>query len=137
MTQSETVRRYEQAASLMRTHGILSIVFGAIGTFFGLIVIVLFSIALSGSYDRADAIGFILLFLLTLIFWVLPHIYLLVAGVSLLKLPEPRIAKTLSIINIVISVFGNYILLVFAIISLVQASEYERGYPSVLSADKK
>ena len=137
MTQSETFRRYEQAASLMRTHGILSIVFGAIGTFFGLIVIVLFSIALSGSYDQADAIGFILLFLLTLIFWVLPHIYLLVAGVTLLRLPEPRIAKTLSIINIVISVFGNYILLVFAIISLVQASDYERGHPSVLSADKK
>jgi hypothetical protein len=128
MVQSEIVRRYEQSASLVRTHGILSIVFGAIGTFFGLIMIVLFSLALSDTYDRADAIGFIILFLMTLVFWVLPHIYLLVAGITLVKLPEPRIVKTLSIINIVISVFGNYILLVFAIISLVQANDYENGY---------
>lgn len=129
MNQPESIRRYEHAASMVRTHGTLSIVFGAIGTFFGLILIVLFSLALSNTYDQADAIGFIFLFIATLVFWMLPHIYLIVAGATLVKLPEPRIVKVLSIINIVVGVFWNYILLIFAIISLVQVSDYENGHP--------
>lgn len=120
--------RYESAVSMVKTHGLLSIIFGGLGAFTGLIMMGLFALAIGTSYNEGDAIGFFLLFICTILFWMLPHIYLIIAGVTLQRLPEPRIVKILTIINLVIGIFWNLVLLVFAIISLTQLNEYEDGY---------
>lgn len=120
--------RFEQAASLVKIHGIISIVFGAIGVFFGLLFLTLFGIALGSAYSDSDAIGYLLLFVGTALFWVVPHVYLIIAGATLIRIPDPKLTKTLTIINLIFGVFWNYILLVFAIISLTQSRDYEEGY---------
>lgn len=120
--------RYEQAQSMLKIQGIISIVFGAIGSLVGLIALLIIAISLSGAYTTGDAIGFTLLFMATLIFWLLPHVYFIVSGAVLIRSPEPRIAKIITIINVVIGVLWNYILLIFAIISLTQHLDYAEGY---------
>ena len=125
---SEKVELFEKSANLVKIHGILSIIFGSIGTITGLFFAGLFAISMASTYDEADRIGFLILSILTLIFWLIPHVYLVIAGVVLLREPEPKVAKTLTIINLIVGVFWNYILLIFSIISLVQLGDYDKGY---------
>ena len=113
---------------MVKIQGILTLVFGGIGVLFGLFLMGVLALAINGAYTDADALGFFLLFIATVIFWILPHAYFIAAGVTLAKAPTPKIVKTLSIINLVIGAFWNVILLVFAIISLVQSTDYEDGY---------
>lgn len=119
---------YQQAASMVKIQGILTIVFGGIGALFGLVLMAAFAIGLGTAYTDSDAFGLFLLFVLTVLFWVIPHVYLIIAGVTLLRLPSPRVAKILTIVNLVVGAFWNLVLLVFAIISLVQSTDYESGY---------
>lgn len=119
---------YEQAASMVRVQGIMSIIFGGLGVLFGLVFLLFMIIAMAGAYTDSDAFGLLALFLVTVVFWLLPHVYLVIAGILLARTPAPRVVKTLTIINIVIGALWNYILLVFAIISIVQSSDYEKGY---------
>lgn len=118
---------YARAASLTRVHGILSIVFGAIGLVISLFIILFVSFAVTdpNSYQIAGAFvsGF-----LVFVFGVLPHAYLLFSGITLLREPAPSVAKTLIIINLVVSIFYNLVVLVFSIINLVQFDDYARGY---------
>ena len=120
--------RYDQAASLVKTHGVLSIVMGAIGAFTGLAFLLIFVVALGVATTDADAVTYLFFFIATLLFWLVPHIYLVIAGVLLVRQPEPRIAKMLTIANLVVGVFWNYVILVVAIISLTQSRDYEEGY---------
>lgn len=125
---SEVTRRYEQAAGLVKTDGILSIIFGSLGAFFGLLFMLLFAVSLATSYNTEDVVGYFILFILTIFFWVLPHVYLIIAGVTLVKLPEPKVVKTLTIINVVLGALVNLILLIIGIVSLTQSRDYEEGY---------
>jgi uncharacterized membrane protein len=120
--------RQEQANSMVKIQGLISVIFGSIGVLFGLVAMVFFALAVAGAYTDNDATGYFLLFVATVVFWLLPHIYLIVSGATLVRLPAPQVVKTLTIINVVIGVFWNYILLIFAIISLTQSLDYSEGY---------
>ena len=101
---------------------------GAIGAFTGLAFLLIFVVALGVATTDANAVTYLFFFIATLLFWLVPHIYLVIAGVLLVRQPEPRIAKTLTIANLVVGVFWNYVILVLAIISLTQSRDYEEGY---------
>ena len=125
---TESDRHYEAAASLIRVHGIISIIFGGIGLLFSLIIGLAFILTVD-STDGNQLLGGFILSLLTFLFAVLPHAYLLVSGIHLLKNPKPSVAKTLIIINLVVGALWNYIVLIFAIINLTQLADYRHGYP--------
>lgn len=121
--------QFDKADSLLKVHGILAIVFGALGVLFGSLFALLLAIG-SGvvGVNTYDGLNSATLSVLTFVFFVLPHIYLIVAGIYLLRRPDPRVALTLVIINLVISFFANIVLLVFSIINLVQFADYKDGY---------
>lgn len=118
---------YESAANLIRVHGIISIIFGAIGVSIGLFLLLLFGFAIT-EYNDYQVISSFITGVLVFIFAILPHIYLLVSGIHLLRNPRPSVAKTLIIINLVVGVFWNLVILIFAILNLTQFHDYERGY---------
>ena len=120
---------YEQAASLIKTQGVLSIVFGGIGVFIGLTVLVFLWIMLSTSYATEDVVAALFLSLLSFAFVLLPHVFLIVAGVTLLRQPEPRVVRILTIITLVIGVLENLVLLVMSILVLLKLDVYEALYP--------
>lgn len=118
--------RYEQAASMVKVQGILSIIFGGLGSLAGLIFMIFVGVDLVDAYSY-EVIGLSLLLVGSIIFWLLPHVYFIVSGITLLNLPEPNVAKALTIINLVIGVFWNLILVIFAIIVLTQSADYASG----------
>ena len=120
---------YEQAASLIKTQGVLSIVFGGIGVFIGLTVLVFLWIMLSTSYATEDVIAALFLSLLSFAFVLLQHVFLIVAGVTLLRQPEPRVVRILTIITLVIGVLENLVLLIMSILVLLKLDDYEALYP--------
>jgi hypothetical protein len=122
---------FDRSASTMRVHGILSIIFGGLGVLAGLIFTIILAVSSlnDSSYDSSNsALGLFIVGLLIFVFWVLPHVYLIVAGSYLIRQPTPKLAKVLIIINLVIGVFWNLVLLIFAIINLTELGDYERGY---------
>ncbi|MBC7459622.1 hypothetical protein H7200_02845 [Candidatus Saccharibacteria bacterium] len=119
---------YTRAASSLKTHGILAIVFGGLGLLGGLIFSVFIGLGLGFSESSDDFFGLTAALTLTFIFWTLPHIYLIVSGYYLVKQPVPSVAKTLIIINLVVGAFWNLVILIFAIINLTQLREYAAGY---------
>jgi len=128
LTEVEIVQ-FERASSLINVHGILAIVFGGLG----LLVALFFAVALGISavtevLTPEDTVGYTIMSLFGIVFMVIPHIYLVIAGIYLLKKPTPKAARVLIIINLVIGAFWNLILVIFAIINLTQISDYERGY---------
>ena len=122
---------YDRAAGMLKVHGILSIVFGGLGVLMALFFISIMFITSTAyeSFNRFDgsSLGIFLVSIIFFVFWTLPHIYLIVSGLYLTRQPSPRIAKTLVIINLIIGVFWNYVLLVFAIINLTQIADYQKG----------
>lgn len=124
---------YDKAESLLRVHGILSIIFGALGTLISSLVLLagIIAIVTGGSmYQTAeDAAVWVFIF----VFVLLPHIFMLVAGIVFLRHPVPKVAKGLVITNLVLGIFWNLVILIFAIINLTQISDYERGYKKVKS----
>lgn len=121
-------RHYRSAASLIRVHGILAIVFGAIGIAFSLLLTLLFTFGITDPNSSYQVISAFITALLVVIFVVLPHVYLLISGIHLLREPRPVVAKTLIIINLIVGVFYNLVILIFAIINLTQIADYEHGH---------
>lgn len=123
--------QYDRAVTTLRVHGIISIVFGGLGVLttllFGLMIAI--GSALGGAFDGYNeaAVGLFFLGALVFVFWTLPHIYLLVSGVYLIREPSVKVAKTLIIINLIVGVFWNLVILVFSIINLTELADYERG----------
>jgi hypothetical protein len=122
---------YDRAAGALKVHGIVSIVFGAIGT----LVAVLFTLLIAAgtiadpSYDSYNSsFGLFIISTMIFVFWTLPHLYLIAAGIYLIREPAPKLAKTLIIINLVVGVFWNLVLLIVAIVNLTQITDYERAY---------
>jgi phage shock protein PspC (stress-responsive transcriptional regulator) len=120
-------QRYRSAASLVRVQGILSIIFGGLGLLVAFFLVLLFLAAMSES-NSYQVISASITALIVFIFGVLPHIFLVVSGVHLLREPRPAVARTLIIINLVIGALFNLVIVVFAIINLVQMSDYDHGY---------
>lgn len=127
MAESEIKTKYEAAASMMRVQGILAIVFGGLGAMISLFVMLLFTFAIT-EYNSYQVISSFIMGFLVLIFGVLPHAYLIFSGIQLIKNPKPSVAKTLTIINLIVGVLYNWITLIFAIITLTQLHDYEKGY---------
>jgi len=128
LTEVEIVQ-FERAASAINVHGILSIVFGGLGALSILFFAGLFGIlAATDTMTPDDIVGYSIMGLLSFVFFLIPHVYLIIAGIYLLKKPDPKVAKALIIINIVIGACWNLILVIFAIINLTQISDYARGY---------
>lgn len=121
--------QFEKADGLLKVHGILSIIFGGLGVLFGLLFMIMMGLGSVASMDLEDTISAFAIGIFAFVLFVLPHIYLIIAGSYLLKTPPVRTARVLVIINIVIGALWNLVLLVFAIINLTQIDEYERGYP--------
>jgi amino acid transporter len=122
---------YSRAASTIKVHGVVSIVFGGLGVLFGILMIALSSLGTISdpTYDSySSSFGLFFLSLLVLVFWLLPHAYLIASGAYLIKEPSPKLARTLIIINLIVGVFYNLVILVFAIVNLTQSGDYERGY---------
>lgn len=122
---------YHRSESTLKIHGILAIVFGGLGTLSAALftLLLIASTYADESFDNVNSpVGLFIVSAMIFVFWTLPHIYLIVAGSYLVREPVPRLAKTLVIINLVIGVFWNLILLIFAIINLTQLTDYERGY---------
>ncbi|MFY9227763.1 MAG: hypothetical protein WAO28_00340 [Candidatus Microsaccharimonas sp.] len=125
---------FDRSVNLLRTNGILSIVFGSLGAFFGLLFMALFALAMTASETSEDAAYMFLMGVGTLVLFILPHIYLIISGVHLLRQPSPNVARTLVIITLVIGVFWNLITLIFSILNLTQLRDYEVGYNKHIKA---
>jgi len=120
---------YNRAATMLKVQGVVSIVIGALGILLSPLLVLLMMAEPDGIGTGEYAeVGFIFAVLLSLFFMVLPGIYFIVAGSYLVKKPTPSLARGLTITNLVLGVLGNTIILIFAIISLVQGSDYEHGY---------
>lgn len=120
--------QFEKAAGMLRVQGILSIVFGGLGAFFSLLLLVGITLgSLSPGSEMDPVSGFILSFI-TLVFVVIPHIYLIIAGTQLLSRPTPKAVRVLTIINLIVGVLWNWVIGAFAIVNLVQLQDYERGF---------
>ena len=111
------------AYTFVKLNGIFSIMFGVIGTFVGLLIILLatFPDTTGDSYSTIIAVAFMIICLL---FWVVPHIFLILSGTILITHPTYSLTKGLLITNLVIGSFYNIILLVFSIISITQLRQY-------------
>lgn len=119
---------YNKAASLLKTQAILLIVFGALGVLFGLLFTALFILAAVGTYSQPESIEFLIYAVMTPVFMVLPHIYFIVSGIVLLRNPSPKVAKVMSIINIVLGAMSNLVILIFAVLYIAQSAAYENEY---------
>ena len=125
---SKDIYRQEQAVSMLRVQGIISIVFGALGAFISLVVLAILFFIPTNGYPQDQAIGFMFIFFGILIFAIIPHAYMIVSGLALTRNPNPQVARTLTIVNLVIGIIWNYVLLIFAIISLTQLLPYNEAY---------
>jgi hypothetical protein len=129
MKKTQTEVQYEQSASIVKIHGILSIVFGSIGVAIGLIFLAIIGFTFIAAVTTADVVGIFIIMLLVLLFWILPQAFLIVSGVTLLREPDPRVVRILTITTLVISALENVILLATSIATLLKLDDYEQGYP--------
>ena len=128
-TAIENSTSYQKAASLLKVQAILAIVFGSIGIVFGILLTFLFFIASGlGEVTESESIEFFVYGALMPFLYIIPHIYLVISGSFLLRSPSPKLAKVLTVVNIVFGALWNLILLVFAVLYIAQSSDYERGY---------
>jgi hypothetical protein len=125
---------FHRAATMLKVNGVISIVLGGLATLIVLLYAILIVVAalistdphasLSNPDSGSNALVSLVIFTLLLA----PCLYTLIAGILLVRLPRPPVAKGLLIANIVIGAFANTIGLIFAIISLTQIRDYEVGY---------
>jgi hypothetical protein len=118
---------YTRASNMIKVQGILSIVFGSLGILIaGLFLLAgLFATVDASSYQAVS--NFIFGFAV-FVFAFLPHVYLLISGITLVRQPAARVARPLVIINLIVGVLWNLVILIFAIINLTQMNDYERGH---------
>lgn len=128
MAQSAKQAAQRQAASMLKVQGIIAMIFGALGALLGVALMFIFGVGLANAYSDSDIAEYSVLFLGSILFVIMPHVYLIISGVILARSPEPKLSRLLTIINLIVGAMSNYIILAFAIISLVQAKEYEAGY---------
>lgn len=139
MTMSELHLQQEQftnAKRWLKVQGILSIIFGALGTLFAAPLAFFYSIGITaelatempGLESEIGPVVFIIVLIVGLILWLIPHLFLIVSGALLARGPKPGVAKGLTITNLIIGAMWNYLILAFAIVSLVQSGNYARGY---------
>jgi hypothetical protein len=122
---------FEQAATMLRVQGIISIVLGGLGVIFGLVMMFMFGLGMLAYENITDyAVENFIWAVVMFVFVVIPHIYLIVAGTIFLRQPTPGVARTLTIINLVVGALTNIVVLIFAIIALTQSGDYERHYPT-------
>lgn len=122
---------YDRSAGALKVHGILAIIFGALGMLVALLFTFMVTLGTFADeeYDPTNsAFGLLFVSVLIFIFWMLPHMYLIISGSYLVRQPAPRVARTLVIINLVVGVFYNLVILIAAIINLTQITDYERSY---------
>lgn len=119
---------FGRAAGGLKVHGILSIVFGSLGVLSGLLFTLLVQLGAVADEHYTAEIGVFIVSAAIFVFWTLPHLYLIVSGIYLVRQPSPKVSRVLTIINLVVGIFYNLVILVMAIISLVQSGDYERGY---------
>lgn len=120
---------FERSSTMLRVQGTISIVFGGLGVLFGIVMMFRFALGmLASEYITSYAVENFIWAVFMFVFVIIPHIYLIVAGTIFLRQPTPGIARTLTIINLVIGAFSNLIVLIFAIISLTQSGDYERHF---------
>jgi hypothetical protein len=121
---------FERASTMLRVQGIISIVFGSLGAIFGFVLMFMFGLGMLAYENITNyAVENFIWAVVTFVFVVIPHVYLIIAGTILVRQPTPGIARTLTIINLVVGAFTNIVVLVFAIICLTQSGDYERHYP--------
>lgn len=128
MAETKKQLAHTQALSMLRVQGIIATVFGGLGIFFGLILMVIFAFAIGNAYSDNELIEYTAWFIVSIIFILIPHIYLVVSGVILMRQPEPKTARLFTIINLIVGAMSNFVILAFAIISLTQTTAYEEGY---------
>lgn len=133
MAESHEETKYLSAQSFLKVQGVLSLIFGSIGVVVGSPLVLLYSLSLPEwsteySYTGGDWIAVSFIIALGIIFWIIPHVFMIIAGSHLVRHPKPGLAKGLTVANLVIGALYNYILMAFAIVSLVQSSNYEAGY---------
>jgi len=121
---------YKRSANLMKAHGVLSILFGISGVFLGILFIYVMTIGsfayIAQSHDNASVE--VILGLLACIFFVLPHLYLIVSGVYLVRESSPPVTKVFIILNLIVGIFMNIVVAAFAVANIIQSHDYERGH---------
>ncbi len=122
--------QYLKATSLLKTQAILAIVFGGLGVMFaiGLVALYILTSESGVEFNQEETIQFFFYLIITPIFLFISHIYLIISGATLLRSPTPKVAKALSIANIVVGALWNLIILIFAVLFVAQSNEYEKGY---------
>ena len=126
MTAQVHSEKYQNAAKFIRITGILSIIFGTLGALFGIGYTLIYP-HLQPDPEMAE-IPIVFLAAVTTIFWTIPHAFLTVSGIQLVKHPAPSRVRGLAIATIVIGAIWNVMLLAFAIVNLTQLRDYAAEY---------
>lgn len=121
-------QKYQTAATMIKVTGILSIIFGSIGILFGIGYSLLIAASPSYAYNEVEIVPIALIVGFLIMFWVIPHIYMIISGIYFLNKPSAAKVRGLAITSIVIGAIFNVILLAFAIINLIQAKDYENEF---------
>jgi len=127
-----TTQQHSSAQKFLKVQGVLSVVLGGLGVLIltaliPLLIWVLGSPDLLAEADSTseDMIGTLIVVILS----IPASIFFVISGIILLRKPRPGVAKGLSITNVVVAALsGNYLILAFAIVSLVQSPAYADGY---------
>lgn len=124
---------HDRAASLIKANGIVAIVFGSLGVLLGIIYALAFAYggysADDYSYsDSSSAVGGLVVAFFIFLFAIIPHVFLIISGATLVRQPEPKVARGLTIANLVIGALWNLVILIMSIISLTQMNDYERHH---------
>ena len=126
MTTQPKSDKYQTAAKFIKVTGILSIIFGILGTLFGLAYVLIYP-HLPPDPETAQ-IPVVFLAIVTTIFWIIPHAFLTVSGIQLVQYPAPSKVRAFAIATIVIGAVWNIVLLAFAIVNLTQLRDYTAEY---------
>lgn len=124
---------HDRAASLIKANGIVTIVFGSLGVLLGILYALVFAY---GGYSADDytyseasnAVGGLIVAFFIFLFVIIPHVFLIISGATLVRKPAPKIARGLTIANLVIGALWNIVILIMSIISLTQMNDYERHH---------
>lgn len=123
----QEMHAFGRAANAVKIQGILSIIFGGLGLLGGVLMGLFYYVAAAGGASTGLGIPELsILLVLGFIFFFLPHVFFIVAGVYLLRKPTPVLVRVLTIINLILGFFWNLPILVTAIISLVMSADYDR-----------